>query len=252
MKLNMQSVFPIICYRLTRACNIHCKFCFASKYHKELNTEMVKTSINRLRNCGMREIRIGGGEPTVRNDLLEIINFCLDLKLKVKLSSNLYEIDKIFPYLVQLPISITTSLHGNQNYHDYITGVDGSYIQTISNISKLIQKGKSINVHSTLTSENFMYVEELIQNLIKLGIKKVSFQTFIPRERGIHLKNTNYSHDIQKKLEQVQNFSIRYQPYIKVNTINLYQKFYYVFEPDGYLYLQQDIKENDIKVRRII
>lgn len=184
--------------------------------------------------------------------MYQIINFCLDLKLKVKLSSNLYEIDKIFPYLTQLPVSITTSLHGNQNYHDYITGVDGSYIQTTLNISKLIQKGKNINVHSTLTSENFVYVEELIQNLIKLGIKKVSFQTFIPRERGLHFKNINNSYDVQDKLKRIQDFSIKYEPYIKINTINLYQKFYYVFEPDGYLYLQQDIKENDIKVRRVI
>lgn len=108
MIVKIESVPPIICYRLTRKCNLHCNFCFASEHCTDLSTAEVKKSILRLKECGMQEIRIGGGEPTVRQDLLEILKFCINQNLKVRISTNLYKIEKIYTDLICLPLKITT------------------------------------------------------------------------------------------------------------------------------------------------
>lgn len=252
MKLDISQAVPIICYRLTRNCNIHCNFCFASEHCVELSTNDVKYSIRRLKDFGMQEIRIGGGEPTLRSDLVEILRYCLDLNLRVRISSNLYAIDEIFSDIRHLPIGITTSLHGTPEYHNYVTGVNDSYEQTVFNITRLINSGMDVRVHSTLTKDSFTYAEELIQNVILLGVKKISFQTYIPRERGLNLRHINPPEELKQKLQQIQSIGARYQSKIKVKIIDLYQKFYYVFEPDGYLYLQQELPENDVKIERII
>lgn len=252
MKLNIHRPLSIICYRLTRNCNIHCNFCFASEHYAELDTNDIKCSIQRLKDLGMQEIRIGGGEPTVRSDLVEILRYCLDLNLRVRISSNLYAIDEIISDIKHLPIGITTSLHGTPEYHNYVTGVNGSYEQTTFNITKLIKSGMNVCVHSTLTTDSFKYAEELIQNVILLGVKKISFQTYIPRERGSSLGHINPPEELKLELKQIQSIGAKYQSQIKVKTIDLYQKFYYVFEPDGYLYLQHESLKNDIKIERII
>ena len=252
MSLEIPAVPPIICYRLTRNCNIHCNFCFASKQCAELDAKDVMSSIQRLKDLGMQEIRIGGGEPTLRVDLMEILRFCLSLGLKIRISSNLYDIDDIFLDIIDLPIGITTSLHGTLEYHNYVTGVKDSYERTIFNISRLIKSGVEVSVHSTLTETSFMYAEELIQNVILLGVKKISFQTYIPRERGLSLSHLNSIDELKQKLQQIEFIGEKYQSHIKVKTIDLYQKFYYVFEPNGYLYLQQESQEKDIKIGRII
>lgn len=242
-----------ICYRITRKCNLKCSFCLAANTAQELSTQQVKESILNLKEIGMKKIRITGGEPTTRLDLIEIIKYCYELNLDVLLYSNLYKIDYIFDDLVTLPVLITTSLHGNETYHNKITGIN-AYQYTYNNIVKLIEKGKEVNVHYVLTYENYEYIEDLLKQLIKIGVKKVTFQTIIPRERAKeNIKNIvdNYL-QIKQQLNLIQILAVKYKEIIKVKTIDFYEKYYYVFEPDGCLYLQKETESKDELVRRII
>lgn len=238
-----------ICYRLTRKCNLSCKFCFACKQIDDLNIDLIKKSVFYLKEEGMQCIRLTGGEPTVRKDLIEIIDFCLGLDLKVILYSNLYKIDDFFKDLIRLPIEITTSIHGKAEYHNYITGLN-SYTKTYNNILRLLESGIKVNVHSVLTGENYLDSELLIKDMLEIGIKKVTFQTLIPRDRGAEMK---LSYEEVEKIEfLISTYKAKYESEIQIKMINMYKKFYYVVEPDGYLYLQKENEENDEIIRRII
>jgi len=63
---------------VTQACNLNCKFCFANASKARMNDEpdllrLRKQFINIKETTGYCNIQLSGGEPTIRNDLPEII-----------------------------------------------------------------------------------------------------------------------------------------------------------------------------------
>lgn len=77
---------------VTQNCNLKCKFCFASSggEHKDPDIGHIKFLYNRiLKASGKCNIQISGGEPTVRNDLPDIIKMGTDLGFKfIQLNTN--------------------------------------------------------------------------------------------------------------------------------------------------------------------
>lgn len=75
---------------ITRRCNLHCGYCNLTKrkFKKELDAEEVKEGIMNLENLGINTVKFLGGEPTVREDLEEIINFANKTKLEYAVLSN--------------------------------------------------------------------------------------------------------------------------------------------------------------------
>jgi MoaA/NifB/PqqE/SkfB family radical SAM enzyme len=250
----MKDEFTNICYRLTRKCNLKCSFCFAcDKLSFNHSLESIKQSIIILKNMGMKSIRLGGGEPTLYQNLVDVINFCIKSDLKVILCTNLYNIEKLFDKLIRLPISITTSIHGDELGHNNITGTN-SYNNTVTNIKLLASNGIYVNIHFIVTKKNEYYWNNIIEDCIRWGTNKLSFQTFIPRERGKICKNIyELSKDDIKKLTLIiDRAKNKYEKIIKIKLDNLYEKNYYVFETDGNLYLQKSNEENDILIKKII
>lgn len=63
-------------FYLTRRCNLRCKYCFVrDNDKKELNTEGVKKVIDKLHSLGIRIIAFFGGEPTLRKDFCQILEY---------------------------------------------------------------------------------------------------------------------------------------------------------------------------------
>ena len=245
--------FPAnICIRLNRNCNLSCAFCLASNKSEELSTKQLKTAIEYLKFRGIKKACLAGGEPTIRSDFIEIVEFCIAIGLKTVIYSNLFDIDNVFSDLVQYPISVTTSIHGNQSIHDLLTQ-PGAYEATYRNINKLISNNIDVSIHTVLMRKNYHCAEEIVQNAIAAGVKKLSFQTLIPREKGAKLfEETEDQEDIIERLHALYPLKETYANKIKIKFINLYKKNYYVLETDGSLYLQTSNGLNDELIQRVI
>lgn len=240
-----------ICIRLNRICNLSCVFCLANNKQKELSTDQIYYALKYFKLHGIKKACLGGGEPTLREDFMEIVKFCITLGLKTTIYSNLVNIDNIIDDLVQYPVSITTSIHGNQTTHDLITR-PGAYESTYRNINKLISYNIEVAIHSVLMKENYSCVENVIQNAIATGIKKISFQTLIPRGRGAELFENENEKDIINMLHALYPLKEKYAKDINIKFMNLYEMNYYVLETDGCLYSQKASESNDTLIRRII
>jgi len=63
-------------FYLTRRCNLSCKYCHVKdNTKKDISTDEVKKIIDRLYYLGIRTIAFFGGEPTLRKDFCEILNY---------------------------------------------------------------------------------------------------------------------------------------------------------------------------------
>src|ERR1700740_2370345 len=78
-------------WELTYACNLSCVHCLSSSGRRdprELSTDECKAVIDTLERMQVFYVNIGGGEPTVRPDFWELVDYATAHHVGVKFSTN--------------------------------------------------------------------------------------------------------------------------------------------------------------------
>ena len=78
-------------WELTYACNLSCVHCLSSSGRRdprELSTEQCQALIDELARMQVFYVNIGGGEPTVRADFWELVDYAVARRVGVKFSTN--------------------------------------------------------------------------------------------------------------------------------------------------------------------
>ena len=78
-------------WELTYACNLQCVHCLSSsgqRDDRELSTDEAKRVLDQLRDLQVFYINIGGGEPMVRRDFFELVEYSVASGIGVKFSTN--------------------------------------------------------------------------------------------------------------------------------------------------------------------
>jgi radical SAM protein with 4Fe4S-binding SPASM domain len=173
--------FRSLAIEITKKCNLRCVHCYlpgGDAAEGELTTEEIKDLIKSAKELGARSVSLGGGEPLMRHDYLEIINYALSLGLLVALGTNGALIDEeIAKALSNLPIKVQISLDGaKKETHDRIRG-NGSFDSAVRGLDTLIEKGmgKDIVIAFTPMSLNVEEVSELIDFALEKGIPVIQF-----------------------------------------------------------------------------
>ena len=134
-------------WECTLSCNAKCKHCGSSaekrKYEGELTTEEIKSAFKQIADsmdASKILINVTGGEPLVRQDLCEVMEYASkEFGFHWGMTTNgilLNEknIEKLKNANME---SISVSIDGLQETHDEFRGVPGSYNIIINNIKKL-------------------------------------------------------------------------------------------------------------------
>ncbi|MDQ1631828.1 MAG: [mycofactocin precursor peptide]-tyrosine decarboxylase [Frankiaceae bacterium] len=89
-ELGLQS--PIcLTWELTYACNLACVHCLSSSGRRdprELTTDEAKRVVDELAAMQVFYVNIGGGEPTIRPDFWELVDYAVESRVGVKFSTN--------------------------------------------------------------------------------------------------------------------------------------------------------------------
>ena len=84
-------------WELTYACNLACTHCLSSSGRRdprELSTAEAKALIDEIAAMQIFYVNIGGGEPMIRRDFFDLIEYAVDKRVGVKFSTNGTRIDK--------------------------------------------------------------------------------------------------------------------------------------------------------------
>jgi radical SAM family uncharacterized protein len=164
---------PLFCgHKLTYNCNLRCKMCpFWKRTSKDSSTEKEKAILRRVYDSGACGIAFEGGEPLLRNDLVEILAFSRSLPLHTSLITNgtLLEsrIDEISTYINGV---IYVSLDGLEKTHDTIRGVSGCFRKAVRGITASRAKA-SVTINTTIMAENIHEIEDLVKLAKEMDIK---------------------------------------------------------------------------------
>src|SRR6201997_4066311 len=83
-------------WELTYACNLSCVHCLSSSGRRdpaELSTDECRAVIDALASMGVFYVNIGGGEPTVRPDFWDLVDYAVGSRVGVKFSTNGVRLD---------------------------------------------------------------------------------------------------------------------------------------------------------------
>lgn len=168
--------FPLkVLFELTYACNFRCVHCYNVKENKrELTTDGVKKILTQLAKAGCFHVGFTGGEPLVRKDIFEILNFAKQLGLRVTILTNGYlldrkAVDKIAALGVNLNKVDISFLGADKETFESITRKKGSFARVNRAIRLLRKRDLDVMIKPTLMRQNKDQFKKIRQMAKDLG-----------------------------------------------------------------------------------
>ena len=169
--------FSYLRLSITDACNFRCVYCLPNGYRKTtseqpLTVNEIENLCSALSEMGMWKVRLTGGEPTLRHDLIEITQCLSQIPgiRKIALSTNGYRLEQLARSLKEAGVSrINVSIDSldRQRFKE-ITGRD-FLVQILGGIEKSLELGISeIKVNAVLLMGSAEKQDEWIQKELSL------------------------------------------------------------------------------------
>ncbi|MGE5239041.1 MAG: radical SAM protein [Chloroflexota bacterium] len=173
--------FRGLALEITGRCNLRCVHCYLAAGEPaegELTIEEIKEVLRSAGDLGGVSVAIGGGEPLLRGDCLQVIEYALSQGLLVSLGTNgtLIDVD-VAKALSEMGIKVQVSLDGaTAQTHDRIRGI-GSFERTVKGVDHLIEAGmaKDVVIAFTPMRPNVHEVPEVVDFARGRGIPVVQF-----------------------------------------------------------------------------
>jgi MoaA/NifB/PqqE/SkfB family radical SAM enzyme len=147
---------------LTRKCNFRCRGCtvWQQQDPRELSTEQVKKGLNILRELGVVDLVLSGGNPLLRDDIGKIIRHASESFITTVYDNGSMAVEKIeaLRHADFVAISID-SLNPEKN--DYIRGVKGAWSTAVHAVEELHKNGISVGVAPTISQFNLCEILDL-------------------------------------------------------------------------------------------
>jgi len=160
---------------LTFKCQNNCVHCYAGGPHEtdELSTESWKEIIDKLQQIGVFILTFTGGEPTLREDLPELLLYAQNRGMVTGLVTNGRRLkDKAYVEALEKAgldfVQITLESH-KPEIHDKITACKGSWKETVAGIKNTVSSQIYTTTNTTLSKYNAQDFLETIDFLKSVG-----------------------------------------------------------------------------------
>jgi MoaA/NifB/PqqE/SkfB family radical SAM enzyme len=176
---------PIVIFSITNRCNLNCKGCFHWALHElgqaEMDEDKLRYTVAEARDLGISFMVIGGGEPLIRPEIMDIAAEFPDVIFLVFTNGTLMTesiLDRIQKTRNFVPV---ISLEGDRAGTDHRRG-EGVY----AGLEKIIKKLKSRkifwSVSLTITRLNYDTImdDAFVANLVNQGCRLLFFVEYTP------------------------------------------------------------------------
>lgn len=184
---------PFIYLDIHNRCNSKCLTCDIWKNNSitELTLDEWDSLIDQFPSLGVKLVSIGGGEPTLRHDLEEIVKRIRKRGIKVHLNTHLATISTTrLQLLVEAGVNafhISVDAIGSEAYKK-IRGIN-KFVEVERNIAFLLeQTDVFVGINCVVSAHNVTHLEEIGSWAEKLAVHKLQF---IPVSNNLQQKDMN-------------------------------------------------------------
>lgn len=216
-------------YQINYACNQNCQFClneWRGKNMAEIDLAKKKSIIKKLKEIGITNLTISGGEPMIDKDFKELLEFASNLKMKILIQTNGTRINEdMAEFLKEKNAFLEISLEGPEEIHNIVTK-SKNFKAAIAGIKTALNAKIPVCTNFTITKLNMQHLNEYLQLLQGLGIRLANFTKLYPSGNALININIMPSEkeniEFLKRLAEKQNettIALNVQPGFKKNIL---------------------------------
>ena len=169
-KLGMLKPFSFVQWLVTNQCNAACPFCESSSgdaHADELTRDEAKMLIRDLRSMNVRRLILSGGEPLMRPDLCEIMEYANQCNVTLGLVTNGYRVPEMENNLRRLKFFLYfTSIDGEPAYHNKIRGMPDAFEHALNGLDLFTRMRVPVRIVNTVVHPGNIRQLEAITGII--------------------------------------------------------------------------------------
>lgn len=170
---------------VTYRCNLACTFCYVGERgYGELSTSDIKKVLYKIfHEAQVPSVSFTGGEPLLRYDINDLIEYAADIGLWTNLITNgtLLSKEKVTDLKHAGLASVQVSLEGpHATIHDALTGVNGAFEKTTAGIHNVREAGIPVHTNTTVSQHNLQHLKDIVHAVKKIGLDRLSMNLCIP------------------------------------------------------------------------
>lgn len=210
-----------ITIEVTQQCPNRCLYCSSlsdMEKSEALDFDIIRKVVDDAKALGAKSVSLSGGEPFLREDIVEIVDYihAKDLKVRVYSSGIYSENGKYTP----IPTTLLRGIQGKTealifNYeatsfelYATIMGTKASNLNLLDEtINRALALGIPVEAHMVPMHCNYSQIPAVLRKLYAMGVQNVSILRLVPQGRVLENRaQVELSAEEEKKLHQILAF----------------------------------------------
>ncbi len=201
---------------LTYRCNNSCSHCYnaRSRNYPEFDTKKWFSILDKLWKIGIPHVVFTGGEPTLRDDLAELVRYAEGKGQITGLNTNgrrlgeEHFLDQLIDAgLDHIQITFESS---DPVVHDLMVCRTGAWNETLAGLKMAISRHKYVMTNTTMLKTNVLTIPDTLRLLGDLGVKTVGLNALIYSGRGSTVGTGLSESELKPILETAQKITQSY------------------------------------------
>lgn len=197
---------------LNDVCNNRCKFCYLRdvglKNPKNMDLGYAKDIVLKMKQSGASNCILIGGEPTLYNDLFELIIYINKMGLETTLVTNgrLMANDQYAGQLKKAGLTrVVVSVEGwDKKSHNEITQAM-SYEETKKGVLQAIKHEIKTETLTTITKNNIDMIEKIYFQLVEWRVGSIDFNFAIPQLNENGAASWEFTPDLELAVKKIES-----------------------------------------------
>lgn len=227
---------PVVAWNITRTCNLKCVHCYSNsdgqKYAGELTTAEAKKFIDDCADFKVPVLLLSGGEPLIRHDVFELVEYANKRGIRTTFSTNGTLIDKEIAKTIKLlgVGYVGISLDGLGDANDKFRGKSGAFDKALQGIRNCLEIDQRVGLRFTINRYNFHDLENIFKLIKEEQIPRVCFYHLVYSGRGSKMMQHDISHEESRQaMDIIMRYAVEFGDKCEILTVDNHADIVYLY-----------------------
>ena len=181
---------PVVVWNCTKSCNLKCVHCYMDSENKpyagELTTQEAKRFIDQLAEFNVPVLLFSGGEPLMRRDFFDLVQYTVNKGIRATISTNGTLIDKSTARDIKKAGVgyVGVSLDGMGDNNDRFRRKKGAFDDAVQGIRNCLDIDQRVGLRFTINRYNYNDLNNILDFTESENIPRICFYHLVYSGRG--------------------------------------------------------------------